>query len=185
MRSGHQAQAGHTPWRSGACLADMVPRPAPHFSDRTACVCPCSLSPAPMRAAAARRKTRNQFRQRARHAPGASAWSLDSASADTPSVTRVHASLRVPSVWRGVGPSASCPDLGTKCLPRTARWRRIPRIPDCLSRPGTPSAPHRTALTTDTTARRPAATHADNRCCRPWACTSVVRAGPHGCAPTS
>src|SRR6266851_7302334 len=90
---------------------------------------------------------------------------------------------RVSSVWCGVGPRASCPDLGTKYLPRTARWRRIPRIPDCLSRPGTPAAPPRTALTTDTTAQRPVATHADNRCCRPWACTSVVRAGPHGCAP--
>jgi len=26
---------GHIPWRSGAFLADIVPRNAPHFSDRT------------------------------------------------------------------------------------------------------------------------------------------------------
>src|SRR5713101_6179718 len=64
----------------------------------------------------------------------------------------------------------SCPDIGKKRLPRTTRWRRMLRIHDCLSRPGTPAALHRASLTTDTTARRPAATHADNRCGRPWAC---------------
>jgi len=61
VRSVHQEQAGHTPWRSGACLADMVPRPATRFSDRTACVRPCRLSPATLRAAAVWRNTRNQF----------------------------------------------------------------------------------------------------------------------------
>src|SRR5439155_10412474 len=69
-RSGHQAHAGHTPWRSGACLSARVPRPAARFSDRTTCVCPCSLSPAPLRAAAVWRKTRNQFRRCRCRSPG-------------------------------------------------------------------------------------------------------------------
>src|SRR5262249_61759518 len=61
VRSSPQAHAGHAPQRSGACLADRVSRPAPCFSARTACVGFCSLSLAPIRAAAAQRKTRNQF----------------------------------------------------------------------------------------------------------------------------
>src|SRR6266516_7422026 len=61
LRSVSQEQAGQTPWRSGAFLAYIVPRNAPHFSDRTAFVCPCCLSPSPMREASALRKTRNQF----------------------------------------------------------------------------------------------------------------------------
>jgi hypothetical protein len=56
-----QAHAGHTPWRSGACLADVVPRQALHLSDRTACICPWCLSPAPMPEASLRRNTRHQF----------------------------------------------------------------------------------------------------------------------------
>src|SRR5215217_30840 len=42
-------------------LAPALPRSPPHFSDGTACVWRCCLSPWPMREASALRKTRNQF----------------------------------------------------------------------------------------------------------------------------
>ena len=38
LRSVYQEQTGQTLWRSGAFLAYIVPRNAPHFSDRTAFV---------------------------------------------------------------------------------------------------------------------------------------------------
>src|SRR5262249_12367659 len=50
----------HSEGRRGG-VAGLAGPPALPIADRTLCVCPCGRSPAPLRVAARRRKTRNPF----------------------------------------------------------------------------------------------------------------------------